>query len=484
MALRTRSLRLKLAIWFVLVFFLIQAILVGAVVFFRRGMIQTSLDNDLTLSTEAMVDNVLAAEVPWEEEQLSSLVPADAGFVLFAIRDEDGTVLVSSGVRDAGGLPFSAWEVVPAGPVGGVHTLIGPEEARRLTERAEKLRLVTLPFRHDERIYYFQAAVRDQAIGRWLGPFFDLVAIGVPVGVVAAMIAAWVIAGRAVAPIQRISQAARDVSPTRLNERFQVGTTDQEIERLEGELNAALERLEAGYKAQDQFISNASHELRTPVAALLTQAQVARMGERDPDKAYAFVERAEASLKRLGKVVESLLVLARADLSQAPSRTPVSVIDIVLGCLQTCKEAAARSRVRLIPSLTESDDKGRDLTIHGDPDLLQTLLENLVNNAIDHSPPHGEVAIDAERVGDSLCIIVRDQGPGIPEEYRERVFERFVQVPRGDARRDGAGLGLAIADGIAKLHDGTIEVRNNEGAGCSFIVTLSVADPNAGEQPL
>ena len=481
MPFRARSLRLKLALWFVLVFFLIQAILVGAVVFLRREMLQSSLDTALTHSAEAMVDNVLAAEVQWKEEHLFSLVPADAGFLLYAIRDDDGRVLVSSGVSDADDLPFSAWEVVPAGPVGGVHTVIGPEKARELTDHPQKLRLVTLPFRHDEQLYYFQAGVRDQAIERLLGPFFDLVLIGVPVGVVAATIAAWVIAGRAVSPIDRISKAARDVSPMRLNERFQVPTTDEEVQRLEGELNAALERLEAGYRAQDQFISNVSHELKTPVAALLTQAQVAKMGRRSLKKAYTFIERAEVLLKRLGKVVESFLVLARADVPTSLSRTSVSVIDIVLECLHSCKEAAEQNQVRLIPSLTESGDES-DLTIMGDPDLLQTLVENLVHNAICHSPPEGEVTIDARSVGGSLRIIVRDQGPGIPEEYLERVFERFVQVPRDNFRGDGTGLGLAIAHGIAQVHGGTIGVRNNEGAGCSFTVTLPVGDPIAPDR--
>jgi len=474
-------LRLKLTAWFVLVFFVIQASLLGGVVYSRRETIPVSLDEHLGRSAESTVDNILTAEVEWDGEQILSLLPKEAGFVLFAIRDRQGDVLASWGVHDAGELPFSAMEVVPAGPVGGVHALIRPERARELTGRSQRLRLVTLPFRYGGELFYFQAAVRDEGLDRRLGPFFDLVVLGGPVGLVAAIAAGWVIAGRVVAPIRRLSRAARSVSPDNLNERFDVPTTDREVAGLEDELNSALERIEAAYRAQDQFISNVSHELRTPVAVLLAQAQVAKMGERSLEKGYAFVDRAELLLKRLGKLVESFLVLARADLGKrAPSDT-VSMIDVVLGCVHRCQELAEQNRVRLIPRLEESDGEEVGLSFPGDPELLQTMVENLVLNGLSHSPPGGEVGLEVFRSRESACIVVRDEGPGIPEAYLERVFDRFVQVPGDAARRNGVGLGLAIANGIAQLHGGTIEVENNEGGGCSFVVRLPLEAADAGD---
>lgn len=469
---RARSLRLKLASWFVLVFFLIQTVLVGGVVLLRREMIKDSLDGALSLSAEAMIDNILLADVEWDTEQVHALVPTGSGFVLCAIRNQDGDVLVSWGLQEGERLPLTAWEVVPAGPVGSVFRQIGAERARVLTGTEQRLRLITVPFKRGEELFFFQAGVRDQVLERLLGPFVDLVLVGIPVGIAAALFAAWFIAGRAVYPMRLLSRAARGVSPTSLSERFEVSSTDEEVRRLEDELNSALARLEAGYRAQDQFISNASHELRTPVAVLLTQAQVAKMGERTLEKGYAFVEKAEVLLQRLGKIVDGLLMLARADLSTPPPSEPVSVTHIVLACLQTCKLSAEQSGVRLIPRLADRDDEEPDLILAGDAGLLQTMLENLVGNAIDHSPRGGVVGIEAEASEAAVRIIVRDQGPGIPEEYLDKVFDRFFRVPRDSSRHDGAGLGLAIAHGIAQLHGGTIEVRNNEGAGCSFVATL------------
>jgi signal transduction histidine kinase len=473
---RSRSLRLKIVLWFVLGFFLIQATLVAGVVFLRREVISRSLEDSLTMSAEAMVDNILAAEVEWDAAEVHALVPAGSGFVAYAVREQDGRVLVAQGVVDVSKLPFTAWEVVRAGPVGGVHTTVSPGRARELTGESHRLRFVTLPFRYRDELYFFQAGVRDQALERLLGPFLDLVVIGVPLGVLAATLAAWVIAARAVSPIHRLSVAARDVSPTNPGERFQVSTTDAEVARLEAELNSALERLEARYRAQDQFISNVSHELKTPIAALLTQAQVAKIGARSLEQGYAFVDKAEVLMKRLGKLVESCLVLARADIGNGPPIHSVALPDVVLGCVQSCKVFAEQQRVRLVPNLVDAHDASPDLTLEGDPELLQTMLENLVLNAISHSPAEGRVALDVVGDAAALRLTVRDEGPGIAAEYLELVFERFVRAPQGGPRSAGTGLGLAIAKGIAHLHGGTIEARNNEGGGCSFVVTLPRTD--------
>lgn len=482
---RARSLRLKLASWFVLVFFAIQAALLGAIVILRRDVIREANDEPLGTAVESMIDNVLINDVGWDAEQLDEQVPVGANFVFYMIRDEEGTLLASSGVDDREGVQLTEWDSVPAGPVVSVFRSIDPELAERITgAQVGRLRLVTVPFRRDERLYFLQAGVHDGIVDRVLGPYVDFVLRGIPVGLAAAIVAAWIIAGRAVDPMRQLSEAARDLSPTSLSERgerFEIDSSDREVARLESELNRALERLEAGYRAQDQFLTNVSHELRTPVAVLLTQAQVAKMGERTLEKGYAFVDKAEELLKRLGKVVESLLVLARADLTQRPPGDAVSVLDVVLGCMQTCKELARQNRVRLVPRVGAGDETGQDVVLAGEADLLQTMVENLVRNAISHSPADGEVTLAVDHTRTRLRIAVRDEGPGIPEDYRERIFDRFVQVPSDSARRDGSGLGLAIAHGVARLHGGSIQVENNEGAGCTFVVTLPLRIPRADE---
>ncbi len=478
---RSSSLRLKLTTWFVFVFFAIQLTLVTGVVLLRREAIETTVERAATEPVSKMIDSLLNAGVELQGADLGEYLPKGADFAFCVVRDTQGGVLAWYGVEDDeevfAKIPFRD-ELLPsvdgvtevAGTIGSESRKLSEDTAAELVGTREPLHLITVPFQADDGAqYYFQSGMREDSFDVLLGPYGDLVLFGVPIGLIAAMAAAWIIAGRAVAPMRELSRAARDVSPTRISERFELPTRDAEVAHLEDELNAALERIEAGYRAQDQFISNVSHELRTPVAVLLTQAQVARMGERDLDKSYAFIERAEVLLKRLGKLVESFLVLARAELTDSRANDVVPAVDLILGCLQSCKEYADQNGVRVLSGL---DEDGADLVLRGDPELLLTMVENLVRNAISHSPDGGAVTLRAERTRDGVAISVRDEGPGIPDEYRERIFERFVRVPSSTERKDGTGLGLAIANGIATLHGGAIEVRNNELRGCTFTVRL------------
>jgi signal transduction histidine kinase len=453
------------------VFFAIQAVLVGGAVILRRESIRRLLDDELTSAAEAMVENILAAEAEWRSEDVHRLVPAQSGFLLYAVRDSEGRTLVDWNVPAGEGLPFSAWEVVPQGMVGAVFRSIGPERANALTGKSERLRLATIPFRYRGELYYLQAAVRDQALERLLGPFFDLVVIGVPLGVLAALTAAWIIGGRAVAPVQHLAHAARQVSPSRLDHRFRVHARDEEITSLEDELNSALARIEEGYRAQEQFISNVSHELKTPIAVLLTEAQVAKLGEPSLEKAYDFVDKAEQGMQRLGRLVESFLIIARSDLPRRPPADPVPVNDLLLECVQHCKPLADGKRVRLIPRLVSEEDGRPEAVLFGDGELLGAMLENLVRNAIDHAPPETPVSIEAVCEDEAVRITVRDKGRGIPDEYLDKVLGRFVQVPT-DEGRDGSGLGLAIASSVAELHGGSVRAGNEPNGGCAFEVVL------------
>ena len=469
---RSRSLRYKLTLWYVLVFFALQAVLVGTVVLVRRESIRSSLEDELDAAAVKIVDNILT----WEGEvsadlKLAEMLPANAGLLFCGVRDEGGEMLSSWNLPQPEDLPFLPYDFVPTGPVGAVFRPLSPERSELLTGSPERVQTVTLPFRYGERLYYLQAGVRDQLLERLLGPFIDLVVVGVPVGVLAATLAAWVIAGRAVRPLDQLAQAARAVSPERLGERFDAAAADEEISRLAEELNLALERIEAGFRAQDQFISNVSHELKTPIAVLLLEAQVARLGERSPEEAVAFAAQVERELKRLGRLVESFLVLARAQQAGNRPLPGVSVYDLVLQAVQHGRTLAAEAEVRLIPNLTFPEDAD-DPMVTGDAELLQAMVDNLVRNAIHHSPAGQAVAIESRSEGPSVHIVVRDHGPGIPADYRERIFERFVQVPHDEVAERGTGLGLAIAHDVVQVHGGEIRIEDPDDGGCAFVVSL------------
>lgn len=301
------------------------------------------------------------------------------------------------------------------------------------------------------------------------------------VGLFAVAIGGWHVAGRAVAPLRNIQEAARHISPETLDEGVEVVSSGSEVAQIEAELNRALRRIEEGYRAQARFLSNVSHELKTPIAVVLTEAQALKATGRLDPASEAFVDSTADEMRRLGRLVESFLMLTRIrEGRQETDLRRCAVNDLVMASVEHCAAFAEHHGVGLAPSLLADEDE-LDLHVAGDPELLRTMLDNLVRNAVRFSPRAAAVAVDVCRQGEHVTIAVRDRGQGIPEEIIDRVFDRFVQAP-GERSR-GSGLGLEIAQGIAELHGGRIAAANNPGGGCEMLVRLPLASPPTAEGP-
>ncbi len=307
--------------------------------------------------------------------------------------------------------------------------------------------------------------------------------VGLPIGALAAGAMVWIIAGRLVGPIQRLTTAARSVSPSNLRGRIDIDPTDSEMARLQKELNDALERLERGYRAQGQFLSNVSHELKTPIAVLLSQAQLLRH-KRDAEELGLFAENVEEEMRSMARLVESLLLLARVEHGKELVRQEAtSLNEVVLESAERASELARNLDVPLVTNLHLAAEGEGEPELLGDPELLRTMVENLLRNALRFTPAGQPVDLRIVcRLGEA-SIIVRDRGPGIPREHLERIFERFFQVPGEASKGRGTGLGLAIARSVAELHHGRIAVRNVPGGGCEFEVRLPLARGGPAGKP-
>ena len=490
---RARSLRFRLTLSYVGVFLLLQVVLLGTVALLRYETSDRAAYLSLEKAARDTIDNLIESGIAWNDQELRRELPAESGMLFVVVRAEDGRILASTDLPEGFEPTFEPRESVPTGPFGPTQSKLAPQRASLVTGKEERLLMITYPFRDHGNLYYVQAAAADPGLARYLGPFFDLVVIGVPVGVLAAMFTAWMITDRALRPLDRLAAAARAVSPAQLGARLPEAG-DAEFSNLAEELNSGLARIEAAYRSQDQFLGNVAHELKTPLAVLLLQAQVARMGKRDDADAWRFLAVAEEELKRLSVVVESFLVLARARAAgEDRQRDRVSLHDLVIQAVHNARHQAELCDVRLIANIEDGDADGADAeddepVVTGDADLLQAMIDNLVRNAVAHSPRGEAVAIDTGRAGRELWIAVRDRGPGIPRAMREQIFERFVQVPvkaappgaaDGPSDRAGAhpaprgtGLGLAIARDVARLHAGRIGIEDREGGGTSLIVRL------------
>jgi two-component system heavy metal sensor histidine kinase CusS len=272
---------------------------------------------------------------------------------------------------------------------------------------------------------------------------------------------------------RRVAATLHSVAHGNVHARALEGASDPDVEQWRLDLNEVAEQLSALIRQQRRFIANASHELRSPITALYGELQQCLRQERSNAEYKASVSHAIHAARRLTRLAEDLLTLARAEHAQAPFE-PVRLADISAEVMRELADAAAVKNVRVEPELGE-------LVVRGRATDLQRLLRNLVDNAIRHSPTGGRVHCTAVVDGSRVTLRVRDEGAGIAAEDRERVFEPFFRSAetRGSAR-DGAGLGLSIAREIVSSHGGEIRLEESE-RGAVFAVELESAMPEAGD---
>jgi two-component system, OmpR family, sensor kinase len=318
--------------------------------------------------------------------------------------------------------------------------------------------------------HVLQVAAPLEARNRMLGRVALFLASVVVLASLGAYGGGWWLASHAIRPVAAIIDQAEAIEPGSERHRIRAYANTREYQRLVEVLNRMLARLNDAFESQRRFTADASHELRSPLTALRGELELARRRDRSPEEYRRVLGSALEEVERLCRVAEDLLTLARSDAGVMEPR--LRRVDLA--------ECAARTLERLRTKASAKEiDLRLDVTgpVPGlfDPDLLDRLVWNLVENAIKFTPSGGVVAIGVHANGGEALIEVIDTGPGIPSEKLERMFERFY---RGDFVRTpslentGTGLGLSIANAIAEVHGGTLAASNREGGGAVLRVTL------------
>ena len=266
---------------------------------------------------------------------------------------------------------------------------------------------------------------------------------------------------------------AREIEATQLSRRLPVPAVKDEIGRLVETFNQMIARLESSFEAMKRFTADASHELRSPLTNVKSTVELALDRPRDAAEYRAALASVWEEAERLRRIVEDLLLLARADSGRLPfEREPVRLDVIGMEVAESFGPRAAESGIRV-----EAEGEP-GVVVAGDERWLRQLVQNLVENAVRFSPaavpgkPAPLVAIRVRSDGGDALLVVEDEGPGIPEEERERIFERFYRVD-ASRHRDavtGAGLGLAICAWIVEAHGGTIGASERPGGGTVILV--------------
>jgi heavy metal sensor kinase len=296
---------------------------------------------------------------------------------------------------------------------------------------------------------------------------------GVPLILILASLGGYFLARKSLAPMALMNEQTRSITAGNLSARLDVANPRDEVGGLATTINDLLGRLENAFEEQQRLIADSSHELRTPVAVVRTEAEVALEQERETGEYRTSLALIRDEAERLSRIVEDLFILARQPLvSPALARESIRLNDLVRDCGRAAQVLAARKSLQF-----DAPGPLPELTVKGDDELLRRMLLNLLDNAVKYTPPGGEISLNLSAQNGDAKITVSDTGVGIPSEHQARVFDRFYRVDKARSRAEGgAGLGLSIARWIVEAHGGTLSVESQVGSGSTFTVELPLRE--------
>jgi len=330
------------------------------------------------------------------------------------------------------------------------------------------LAVVTVPLTGMQRTTAADSSVPGVLTGTGQGIGPDQLLIGSVVALALlipiAWAAGWYVAGRFLRPLRAVTATAKAISAGNLDQRLNLGESTDELTELGSILDDLFARLEDSFNAQRHFVANASHELRTPLAGLRTLLEVALA---DPDADADTLRSACREALALGghqeRLVQSLLTLATSERGVTRWDT-VDLVAVAAEALASYRDRAMQQGIDLAVQLEPA-------VTAGDPRLIESLVTNLIDNAIRHNAPPGELAVSTQTVGQQVTLAVTNSGPVIPDDQLQRLVQPFQRLaPDRSGRGDGSGLGLAIVDAVARAHHATLAITARTEGGLAVTV--------------
>jgi two-component system OmpR family sensor kinase len=334
------------------------------------------------------------------------------------------------------------------------------------------VRVLTWPVVRGGRVTgLIQVGMSRETLEKTRGGFLLIMAGMLPVALLLAGGGGWVLARKALKPVDRMTETARRISAEHLDRQVQGSGTGDELDRLARTLNEMLGRLNLSFREIRQFSADASHELQTPLTVLKGEIEVGLRSPRKPEEYQAILRSALEETDRIARLVEGLLLLSRSDAGVLRmDRRPVELktqVEEVIGAIRP---------LALSRSVNLEGESLEPVQIMGDPDHLRRLFLNLLDNGIKYTPAGGSVEVSLHKDDRWAYLRIRDSGIGIAPEDQEKIFRRFTRAERARSQGgSGSGLGLAIAKSIAEAHGGRIGLESAEGRGSQFTVLLPLS---------
>jgi heavy metal sensor kinase len=441
-------------------FALAMAIVLAATAWFLYtrldSQLSTTLNRNLRLRAEDLIALVKQPDASLQDSSTGRFVERGESYA--QLLDTSGRVLEST--RPIGSMP-----------------LIDPSELERALRQHETFvdrsstpgldepsRLLATTVVRDGRRLVLVVGTTRQDQAETLGSLRDLLLITGPVALALATLAGYVLAGLSLRPVESMRRRAAEISAETPGDRLPVPQTGDEVERLAETLNEMLARLEAALERERDFVADAGHELRTPLALLRTELELALRHADSREELLAAVRASSVEADRLARLADDLLLIARSDRGKLPLRLERLEAADLLDTTASRFEWRAQEEGRTIRVRS-----GEGLVLPGDRLRLEQALGNLVDNALRHG--EGEVTLSARAVNGNVELEVTDEGKGLPQQFLQRAFERFSR-PDESRTGGGSGLGLAIVRVIAEAHGGSARVENDDGHGAIALIVL------------
>jgi heavy metal sensor kinase len=455
------SIGVRLTLWYLLLFAAAQLVFGTGMWFFARRSLYRITDDalqaqidDLTNFLEAQKKNATVTKL--QEEVSEAYLLEHSGDYLQIYDDTD-----SAWIFRADFLRQHALE--PA--TNGLLT----QPRYRDEQLGRSLRFVTQKIEADGRVFTVQMGLPINQVNQTLVLFRGYLLMLAPLLLLAAASGGFWLSRKALSPVDAITRTARTVNATNLSDRLERLTTGDELQRLSDTLNEMLGRIEQAFIRVTQFTADASHELRTPISLIRTEAEIALRRSRGDAEYREALRHILLEAERTSALVEELLSLARADSGRETLRiSSVHLSTIVRVVSEQWRELMAARNLTFTCDVTDEE-----ITILGDRNALQRLLTVLLDNAAKYTPAPGTVELHLELKGELAAIRVSDSGIGIALEDQPKIFDRFYRADKARSRNlEGAGIGLAIAQWIVQQHKGSITVQSSPAKGSTFLVQL------------
>jgi signal transduction histidine kinase len=341
--------------------------------------------------------------------------------------------------------------------------------------RQHRYRFAAVPLDLNGAPALLEDGVDAAPVRRTIAHLRNAVLLVIPIILALSVAGGYWMAGRALAPVNEVAGALADIGPRDLSRRLALPPVQDEAQRLISAINQLLERLERASAAQQRFVSEAAHELRTPLAVLRSGLEVTLQRPRDAAENRVALEQAVTEVERLCAMAEDLLALARLDAEPAADGAPVDLAAIAAEA-SAMAQTLAESKHQVFAQHFDRADVAaarRAIIVHGTAADLRRLMLNLLDNAVKFTPEGGRIEFALSAEGSAALLSVRDSGPGIDPRDLDRVFEPFYRSR--SANGTGSGLGLALSREIVRRHGGDIRAANRAGGGCEVQVRLPLA---------